>query len=313
MDFSEEPKEIDESRTSSEEMNRFGEWDTDARIFKAMGEQRVFCESVEHGDLAALREAGDLGDVGDFEKPQSHKYVARISTYPGRGDGGIRYSTLKYRARGDVAALLVAATATLMTNGRMPTKEEVVEFRTMLAEEEPSTFKDFNSFADYVKYNNEEAGIEYLKDETGRVIYSDETEEENEEEDDENEFSESAPRIHEVSFYPPCPSCGTPTLERKDGEIYCTKCHGVFSKEEVQATLHENSKVVAVADSLKGVIDIFFPELKDEYTRALETGDTNALKMFIHEIDNEVLSAPQDFSEEAVRVCKRIHECFRHS
>ena len=70
----------------------------------------------------------------------------------------------------------------------------------------------------------------------------------------------------------------------------------------------ENEKVFAVADSLKSVLDIFFPELKGVYMDAMESGDADALKTLIHTIDQEVLGEPASYNEETVRICKRIRE-----
>ena len=158
-DFSEPDEEIRENRTSSTEMDRFGEWDTDSRIFKAMGEQRVFCEGVEHGDLAMRENAG-------------------------------------------------------------------------------------------------------------------------------------------------CPKCGGP-MPMDWPRSVCPACHegGALSESA-------DAKLMAVADSLSGVLDIFFPELKSIYTDAIESGDADALKTLIRTIDQEVLGSPSDYNEQVVRIIKRFKESF---
>ena len=66
----------------------------------------------------------------------------------------------------------------------------------------------------------------------------------------------------------------------------------------------------AVADSLSGVLDIFFPELKSIYTDAIESGDADALKTLIRTIDQEVLGSPSDYNEQVVRIIKRFKESF---
>ena len=85
-------------------------------------------------------------------------------------------------------------------------------------------------------------------------------------------------------------------------------------EDSYKSPVHEaedtDRKILAVADSLKTVVSIFFPDLKDVYMDALAKGDKEALRTLISTIDQEVLGAPMDFAEDAVQLVQRIHESF---
>jgi len=298
--FDKRMEDEDEEEFAESTMGADGEWDLDAKITRALGQQKIMRESrmsdldlqnqeaeeallKDKGDFgsskfvtdedeleedrAGMREAAeDLGDVGDFEKPgPSPTYTLKYTIYPSRGIGQPKRKTIKFKARNNLSALKI-------TLFKLSFDYDIPNAWATFLEELPE-YVDGEINEENLKaaldYNAEEYSVESLTDAAGNLIYTigEDSDDEEEEWDEMEESTTHESRIRE-----------------------------------------ENEKVFAVADSLKSVLDIFFPELKGVYMDAMESGDADALKTLIHTIDQEVLGEPASYNEETVRICKRIRE-----
>ena len=145
-------------------------------------EDRVIREGIED----------EIGDVGDFEQPQSHMYTLRYTVYPSRGEFRPKKKTFKFRERDTIGALK-------KTLFRLCSYGAWKDFLEELPEICDGDINEENLKA-AIDFNAEEYSVEFLKDEAGNVIYSTEGEDPDTEEEDFG-MDESVRKENTFSFY----------------------------------------------------------------------------------------------------------------